>query len=223
MEKKLRRIPSEAVLGGVAAGIADYLVIDKTIVRVLWVVLLFLPIPPSFFWTGVLYLILWAALPEGEPTVPGPDAPIPPAGDPAYTPSGTYTEPRDTYRSHPFSMNPSDPHSGRTVKILGGALVLVGIIMLVDELPIWYQLRHYFWPVALIVLGAFLILRQRDKEQSEPIVTPPPVDPFAPLDPDPMPTPPADAPSSGPTWPVDPESPDDKDRGPDDEGTYRVN
>jgi phage shock protein PspC (stress-responsive transcriptional regulator) len=51
MEKRLTRIPSDAVLGGVASGMANYFGIDTTIVRVLWAVALLLPIPPSFFWT----------------------------------------------------------------------------------------------------------------------------------------------------------------------------
>ncbi|MPR35524.1 PspC domain-containing protein [Salmonirosea aquatica] len=87
MEKKLTRIPSEAVLGGVAAGMAHYFNIDRTIIRVLWVVALLLPIPPTFFWTAVIYIVLWAALPEGTPGFntptnpydhpPAPSRPIP--------------------------------------------------------------------------------------------------------------------------------------------------
>ena len=80
MEKKLHRIPDQAVFGGVASGIAQYFQIDVVIVRVLMVVMLLLPIPPSFGWTGLIYIILWAVLPIG-PAVNIPNSHIP-ANDP---------------------------------------------------------------------------------------------------------------------------------------------
>lgn len=155
MEKKLHRIPGESVIGGVAAGLADYFNIDKSLVRAIWVASLLLPIPPTFGWTILIYLILWAVLPEGgasyqsfnpnEPITPKPDQPV----------------------------NPN-----QTVKILGAALIVFGAVMLVDDLPVWYQIKEYFWPVALIILGAYLLLNQRDKtiidSGKETITTPPP-------------------------------------------------
>lgn len=158
MEKKLHRVPGESVIGGVAAGLADYFNIDKSLVRALWVASLLLPIPPTFGWTVLIYLILWAVLPESVPT------------SQSFHSSGPRT-------STPGKL--SNPSS--TVKILGAALILFGGVMLVDELPIWYQFREYFWPVALIILGAYLLLNQRDKAridlEQEPIITPPPVAP----------------------------------------------
>ena len=147
MEKKLHRIPDQAVFGGVASGIAQYLQIDVVIVRVLFVVMLLLPIPPSFGWTGILYIILWAVLPTG------PAAPY-------STTTGFGTD----------SPTPSDPifdkkRTDQTVMILGGVLIFFGAVMLVDDFPVWYQFKKYFWPIILIAIGAFLILRQRDKEQ----------------------------------------------------------
>ena len=41
MEKKLQRIKSKGVIGGVCAGFAEYFGIDVTIVRLLWVFLTF--------------------------------------------------------------------------------------------------------------------------------------------------------------------------------------
>jgi phage shock protein PspC (stress-responsive transcriptional regulator) len=202
MEKKLHRIPDQAVFGGVASGIAQYLQIDVVIVRVLFVVMLLLPIPPSFGWTGILYIILWAVLPTG--------------------PAGAIYTTDTSFGSNP--SRPADPvwdkkKSDQTVMILGGVLIFFGAVMLVDDFPMWYQFKKYFWPIILIAIGAFLILRQRDKdEQSNTTVyptTPPPVDPVAPM-PDPEPYTPFTPSSTTPTtthFPQDPESkrPDDED------------
>jgi phage shock protein C len=216
MEKKLTRLPSEAVLGGVAAGMSDYFGVDRTIIRVLWVVALLLPIPPNFFWTTIVYIILWVALPEGTPlnTPANPyDRPpgTEPADDPRFASAASGYSAAGSTGSGIFS-NGSDPD--RSIKIIGVILLGVGAILLLDELPYWYRVREYIWPVALIIAGAFLLLRQRDKEQSNgsSLNTPPPPtapftpnDPFSPVDPDPVPYRPFDTPSIDPDRPADPD------------------
>lgn len=206
MEKKLHRIPDQAVFGGVASGIAQYFQIDVVIVRVLMVVMLLLPIPPSFGWTGLIYIILWAVLPIG-PAVNIPNSHIP-ANDPK-----------------PFDPFADKKRSDQTVMILGGALVVFGGIMLIDDLPVWYQIKHYFWPIALIAVGAFLILRQRDKQQENPTSeshTTPPVEPITPVNPDPQPYTPFNTGNPSSThWPEDPEN--KKGDEPEDDGIIKVN
>lgn len=189
MEKKLHRIPDQAVFGGVASGIAQYFNIDVVIVRVLFVVVLLLPIPPGFGTTGIVYIILWAVLPTG----------------PAIQASSNFEF---------ISSKPSDPasekkRSEQTIMILGAVLIFFGVLMLIDHFPIWYQIKEYFWPVALIAVGAFLILRQRDKEQEKNDTvyptTPPPseaVNP-TPFEPDPQPYTPF-TPESTSHFPEDP-------------------
>lgn len=208
MERKLTRIPSEAVVGGVAAGMSDYFGIDRTIIRVLWVVLLLLPIPPTLFWTAIIYIIFWVALPEG---LSGANSPA----DLYEGTAGGNTDP-NALQSRPsnFFANSSDPD--RSIKIIGVVLLGVGAILLLDELPYWYRIREYVWPAALIVGGAFLLLRQRDKEQfSGTSNTPPPADPFTPRDPfppkesDPVPYRPFDGPVTNPS--IAPDAPADPD------------
>lgn len=208
MEKRLTRIPSDAVLGGVASGMAKYFGIDTTIVRVLWAVALLLPIlPPSFLWTTLLYVILWAVLPESSPE----------------TTINTPSSPQDTATREPIgsSFLPKSSDPDRTVKIIGVALLGLGGILLLNELPYWYQIRQYIWPIALIIGGAYLLLRQRDKEQYDggSTYSPPPTPPTAPtppVEPDPVPYRPFDAPktepTSGPDAPTtDPDGPIDPD------------
>lgn len=62
--KRLMRSSSDKKLGGVCAGLADYFDLDPTIVRVVWLLAVFLA------GTGVLaYLILWIVLPLAPPTM----------------------------------------------------------------------------------------------------------------------------------------------------------
>ncbi|PLK42904.1 MULTISPECIES: PspC domain-containing protein [Emticicia] len=61
MEKRLYRIKSSKMLGGVAAGLAEYFDIDVTLVRVLFVVAFFAPIP-----SVIPYIVLWMIMPTKE-------------------------------------------------------------------------------------------------------------------------------------------------------------
>jgi len=56
--KKLYRIPSEGMIGGVCAGLGEHLVIDPTILRLAFVLLLLGG--GSGFW---IYLIMWLIVP----------------------------------------------------------------------------------------------------------------------------------------------------------------
>ena len=57
--KKLMRDPDNRVLGGVASGIAAYMGWDVTAIRLIMIVLLFIPYAPIV----ILYLILWLIMP----------------------------------------------------------------------------------------------------------------------------------------------------------------
>jgi phage shock protein PspC (stress-responsive transcriptional regulator) len=56
--KKLYRIPSDGMIGGVCAGLGEYLNIDVTVVRLIFI-LLFLT-GTAGFW---IYLIMWIIVP----------------------------------------------------------------------------------------------------------------------------------------------------------------
>jgi phage shock protein C len=60
---RLFRNTENKVIGGVAAGIADYLRIDVTVVRVLMVLAFFVPKP---FPIVLVYIILWAVMPRSD-------------------------------------------------------------------------------------------------------------------------------------------------------------
>jgi phage shock protein C len=70
MQKRLHRSRTEKMIAGVCGGIAEYLDIDPTIVRLIWVLIALLA------GAGVLlYLICWIVIPA--------DLPAPPGGPPA--------------------------------------------------------------------------------------------------------------------------------------------
>jgi phage shock protein C len=70
MQKRLHRSRTERMIAGVCGGIAEYLDIDPTIVRLIWVLISLLA------GAGILlYLICWIIIPA--------DLPTPPAGPPA--------------------------------------------------------------------------------------------------------------------------------------------
>ena len=63
--RPLRRIPSEGKLAGVCAGIAAYLDVDVTLVRLGWVAL---SIVPGVLIGGLIaYALAWLFMPEGTP------------------------------------------------------------------------------------------------------------------------------------------------------------
>jgi phage shock protein C len=51
------------MLAGVCGGIAEYLNIDPTIIRIIFIALLFIP-PFRFWFPLVAYVILWIIVPE---------------------------------------------------------------------------------------------------------------------------------------------------------------
>jgi phage shock protein PspC (stress-responsive transcriptional regulator) len=64
MAKRLYRSAGQKMLGGVCGGLAEYLDIDVSIVRLLWigVALVTAVLPMTFF-----YIIAWIVVPQGPP------------------------------------------------------------------------------------------------------------------------------------------------------------
>jgi phage shock protein C len=64
--RRLVRIPSEEKVAGVCAGIADYLDVDVTLIRAIWLVLSI--VPGAIIFGVVAYALAWIVMPEGQPT-----------------------------------------------------------------------------------------------------------------------------------------------------------
>lgn len=71
---KLFRNMNQRVIGGVAAGLADYFDVDVVLVRVLFVFAIFIPIPTHVIF---LYIILWVVMPKQATVYQLPAGPAP--------------------------------------------------------------------------------------------------------------------------------------------------
>ena len=145
MNKRLERITDQAQIAGVCAGLADYFGIDRTVVRIIFVVGIFLPHFPAI----IIYGILWAVLRER-----------PYAGSAVQ--SSVYANPI-------FSMNPYNPNKPASPdrSLIGGAiLILLGIVFLVER----YTDIDFgdLWPFILIAIGLWLIFRDRIRTPFDP-------------------------------------------------------
>jgi phage shock protein PspC (stress-responsive transcriptional regulator) len=110
--KRLERSKSNRVLGGVCAGVANYLNMDPTLVRVLTVLItLFTGVPV------IVYLVMLLVVPEEGAATPPPS--YPPVGqaeaqqgrDPVWGPAGApWEQPPATEQPAPASQPPeSEP------------------------------------------------------------------------------------------------------------------
>ncbi len=141
MTGRLYRSRTDRVIAGVAGGVADYLNLDPSLVRIVWAVLAF--VTGGLFF--LIYIVMWIVVPEAPSgmrtfdDVPPSDAPV---GDEVdVTPSRAR----------------GDWDAGNTRLVVG--LVLIG-------LGAYFLLRNYlpdiawgrFWPVLLVLAGVALLI-----------------------------------------------------------------
>lgn len=121
----------DRMLGGVAGGLAAYLDVDPTVVRVLIVIATFVSGGAAL----LAYPIMWLLMPAA-----GSEAPST-GGDASHVASAS--EARD-----------------RTALLFGAALIALGGFLLLSEvvdLSRWVVFQ--LWPLVLIAAGAYLMLR----------------------------------------------------------------
>ncbi len=154
MEKKLYRNEHGKMIGGVCAGIADYLAIDPTIVRLIFLVL--------FFGHGagfLIYIILLVVLPKRHAMF----------NDPNFKPGVDYRVPPTQPFGEPFAYPPIPPKKASNVGVIFGAILIVmGTIFLIDEfdiIPDWDFDR--LWPLIIVAAGAALLVAGQKKQPWE--------------------------------------------------------
>ncbi|MCQ2307537.1 MAG: PspC domain-containing protein [Bacteroidales bacterium] len=138
--KRFERSATNKVIGGVCAGLADYLNMDVTLVRVLFVVA---ALCGSFgFW---LYVILWIVAPSRK--VIG----------------------FNSQNDEPVEINVvEDEKKGFQKGAVVTAIILIGIglLALIDNfMPIDWIWK--LWPVILIALGIVIIMNTQKKQDNE--------------------------------------------------------
>lgn len=151
MNRRLSRCRHDRRLAGVAAGMAEYFDLDPTVVRLLWVV--------SIFLTGGLSILLYIALAFIVPDEPMTELDVEAA-------AGTYAH-RHVARGD---------GSGRWATFVGLALILLGGLALVDALlPPWVDSWRYLGPAFFVGIGALLVigsLRRQPADATRSIESP---------------------------------------------------
>lgn len=142
--RRLYRSRTDRMVSGVAGGMASYFDVDPTLVRLLWLVV--------GFTTGVgfvAYIVAAIVVPEGSVE----------AGDGRDVASQVVpAEVRDS----PGADEPkasSGRARGGDRRLFGGALVVVGAMLLVQNYWRWADMERVFWPAVLILAGIGMFAR----------------------------------------------------------------
>ena len=154
MERKLYRSAKDKMIGGVASGLAEYFDIDPTIVRVLFVISLFLG------GTGIIaYIVLWVVVPERplvfntEPLTGGQ------ATGSSEGPGVPQAENTDPVTAYQEKIN----RRKEKRSLIGGIiLITLGVMFLADELFPRISFEEFF-SAGLIILGLILLLNSKNK------------------------------------------------------------
>ncbi|WP_443946068.1 PspC domain-containing protein [Pedobacter sp. AW1-32] len=184
MEKKLFRNEHDKMIAGVASGLAEYMQVEVTIVRLLFAL-------STIFMAGgglIAYIIMWIIVPVNQdPTArfskfndffrenttnPNSGNGAPFSGS-ASSGNQNWTQPVNDVPKTPFEtqadfgkFNKSND-TGRT--IAGLILLVVGSFFLMRELdivPYWFNFRNLFkfmWPLVFIALGISIISKSKRK------------------------------------------------------------
>ncbi|MCD0488353.1 PspC domain-containing protein [Pedobacter sp. MC2016-14] len=188
MDRRLLRNVHDKIIAGVSSGIGEYMEVDVTIIRLLFVLsTIFL------FGTGALvYLIMWIIVPvNNDPAARFSKFgdffkdPVQPMGDFAdpktYTVEDAAEKATPNWSSATFGKEkftagkpedplkpfPKDTETGRTV---GGLFLLViGVYFLLNEfniIPFWFSLSK-LWPLVFVAIGISFILKSKRKNNWE--------------------------------------------------------
>lgn len=180
MEKRLHRNEHDKVVAGVSSGLAEYMQVDITIVRLLFVL-------STLFLAGgglIVYIVMWIVVPvNNDPAAKmrkfneqfqkhnsafnGPfNAPQDSAETKWNTPNSDFNSSND--------MNSfQKPQTNDTGRTIGGLILLVlGVYFLLrqlDILPHWFNIWQIYklWPLALVAIGISLIFRNQRKTEWE--------------------------------------------------------
>ena len=162
MEKRLYRSRSDRMIWGVCGGMAKYFDMDPTIVRIIFVLLIFAN------GLGILAYIIMAVVVPLEGSKAG--------------------KPKETIRENVEEIKETATELGREIRstfageaeedkseaagnilqrrnILGIALVVIGILILMGNLNFFHWFTWgYLWPLILVAVGVIIIFGARRKK-----------------------------------------------------------
>lgn len=137
---RLYRSKKNRIIGGVAGGLAEYFTVDVVLVRVLWVLAIFVGGGGL-----VAYIIAWIIIPEKKFAAPGT--------------ADTFDEEEDIMEAAGFAGNDEREQEARARRRRNAGLLLIGLGIIFLAHNAFGFLFHYFWPLLLIALGVFFLLR----------------------------------------------------------------
>jgi phage shock protein PspC (stress-responsive transcriptional regulator) len=158
VNRRLYRCRHDQRIAGVASGLAEYFDADPSLVRILFILSIFLG------GAGLLLYIAMAIIVPLEPEEMN-VAVDPETGDVAgegavAAPTGWHTTP--ARHRHAARGN------GRAMTIFGVILILFGGLALIDALlPAWADSGRFLWPAFLVGIGALLIVSAVRREPTE--------------------------------------------------------
>lgn len=202
MDKRLFRNEHDKIIAGVSSGIAEYMEVDVTIIRLLFVLSTIFLVG-----TGVLvYLVMWIVVPANnnpaarfskfndffadqqsspftKTNVTEQEPPLAnTTGNAPNWSSSTFEEGKFKASQQPdYKMANKSSDTGRTV---GGLFLLViGIYFLMNEfdiIPYWFRLGK-LWPLVFVAIGISFIAKSKRKNawedwKSRQAQTPPPAE-----------------------------------------------
>ncbi|HSO29908.1 MAG TPA: PspC domain-containing protein [Candidatus Sulfomarinibacteraceae bacterium] len=138
--RRLYRCRENRQIAGVAAGMAEYLEVDPTVIRIAWILSAFLG-----GFTILLYIILAFVIPlepAGMPVIAAP------AGADGVAPGAPI---------HVHERRSSDGGPGRAGLVLGVLFVVFGAIALVGPMFPGWAAGHYLGPAFVLALGVALL------------------------------------------------------------------
>jgi len=148
-QRKLYRSRSDAILGGVCGGLGAYLGVDANIVRLVFLLLLLAS------GTGLLvYLALWLFVPQ--------EGAYPSSAEQRIE-EGAQEIAAKARELGERVRHADRPNDAWVPTAIGIALVAIGALVLLHNLglpALWWIRWSVIWPVALIVIGLALLLRQ---------------------------------------------------------------
>ena len=159
MEKRLYRSQSDRMIWGVCGGLAKYFDMDPTLVRIIFVLLLFAN------GVGVVaYIIMAIVVPlEGSKTVEPKETVKENMEEIKKTANELGREISATFAGENKTETTDTSHQRRNM--LGIAIIVVGILILMGSLNLFWWFRWgYLWPVILIAIGVIIIFGARRKK-----------------------------------------------------------
>lgn len=171
--RSLYRCRHDRRLAGVASGLAEFFDLDVSLVRILWVLSIFVG------GMGILLYIVMAIIVPLEPEyVPQPTPSTP--GEPGESPAGGDGDPvmpgapagahaHSGWHTAAVSHRHADGGSGFGATFFGILLILFGGLALIDGyLPGFADNGRFLWPAFILGVGALLVATAIRRKPTEP-------------------------------------------------------